>query len=205
MNTPKKKQHKYVDPNSIEAVLNHGSHSAGSFSDQLKPSSEDFFDQLLGLKKYKPEPKHGDLSEGEEISLNQKQEQPSQAEPGIDYRREILHGERKVSREDSEIKAQVEQILNEIKALISASSELKVQYGRVVTEQAPQKVGKYELAFFDWLLITIRIARMKIEDSGNWLSMFASRKKQKSYWNQFKKQGTSFALNNERNVATQTG
>lgn len=215
MKTPKKQAKQYVDQNPIEAHRDFGSSSpASNFLDQVKPSSSDFFDQLLGLNSYKVEEEEhsaaGDLSEGQEINFakhGQEEEEVEHVEMGEvaeEYRQEILHGER-VSRQDQELHAQVNEILAEIHQLIAASKELESEYGHVVVEQAPKKAGKYELAFFDWLLSTIRVARMRVEDSANWLQMFASKKKQKNYWNQFKKHGTTFALSNERVVATQVG
>jgi hypothetical protein len=168
----------------------------------------------LGIGSFKSEKQshggnHGELSPGQELDLRSLKEHKSSerhaAEPGIEYVREILHPERQMSGENQEVAVKVDQIMQEIRALIGSSQELSVQYGHMVVEQPTKKAGKYELAFFDWLLITIKNARMKVEDAGNWLSAVSSRKKQKGYWQQFKKQGTSFALNNERSVATQSG
>jgi hypothetical protein len=55
------------------------------------------------------------------------------------------------------------------------------------------------------MLTVIRGARMKVEDSGAWLSTMQGKKGKKNYWAMFKKHGTSFGMSNERQVATQTG
>ncbi len=200
-NTKKKTQKQLVDQNPIEAIRDFGTVSARSF-----------LDQILGSEDTKESrKKEGMLSEGEELDLKNLEEQKAKQEfrdidPGIDYRREILNtGRKMVAEESREMENQIQQILAEIKKLVAESSELQIQYGKVLVEQVPQKAGKYELHFFDWLLITIRQARLRVEDSANWLKMFSSRKKQKQYWNQFKKQGTTFGLSNERVVATQAG
>ncbi|HLD02068.1 MAG TPA: DUF5660 family protein, partial [Patescibacteria group bacterium] len=59
--------------------------------------------------------------------------------------------------------------------------------------------------FFEWMLSVIRIARMKVEDSGAWMAALSSKKKGKGYWQMFKKHGTTFGMSHERNVSTQTG
>lgn len=200
-NTKKKKNKSFFDDNPIEAVRDYG------FFDQVKPSSNDFFDQLFGRNAYKAEKHHGELSEGEEFDVSALEGQKKHdVEPGIDYRREILHSESiAATKESREMEQKISEIVAELRQLISASAELQTQFKHVAVEQRIEKPGKYHLNFFEWMLIVIKTARMRVEDSQNWLSMFASKKKQKGYWQQFKKHGTTFGLSNERVVATQTG
>ena len=75
----------------------------------------------------------------------------------------------------------------------------------VAVEQHAVTPGKYHKSFFSWLLSIIRNARMKVEDSGAWLAAMHSKKKSREYGAMAKKHGTTFTLNNERNVATQVG
>lgn len=207
MNTKKKAKKTYFDDNPIEAVRDYG------FADQLKPASSDFFDQLFGRNTYKTEAlsagekQAGELSEGEEFDLSafEQEQNKIDIEPGIDYRREILHSEVASTKETRELEGQIAEIISELRQLITASSELQTQFKEAAIEQRIEKPGKYHLNFFEWMLIVIKTARMRVEDSASWLSMFASKKKQKQYWNQFKKHGTTFGLSNERVVATQTG
>src|SRR3989344_5698474 len=73
------------------------------------------------------------------------------------------------------------------------------------SEQQIVNPGKYHVSFFEWVLLLVRQARMKVEDSSAWLGAFKSKKAKKQYWSMFKKHGTTFGLSNERVVSTQTG
>jgi len=198
MNSKKKQAKQYVDQNPIESFRDWGVGAATASS---------FLEQILGSGK--SEQKHGDLAAGEALDLNalkDEAEHKPEVEAGIDYTREIVHAEVRVAQENkAEIQNQVAQIMAELKKLIAASEELKTQFKEVAVEQRIENPGKYHLTFLEWLLAVISTARMKVEDSQTWLQMFASKKKQKQYWSQFKKHGTTFGLSNERVVATQTG
>lgn len=165
-------------------------------------------DEILGIKRHT----EGELQEGQELNLKELQEKQekkkevSNAEPGIDYSREIVHvAERAVNRENQEIEAQLRELMQEIKKLADSSKELQMQFREVAVEQHAVKPGKYHKNFFSWLLSVIRAARMKVEDSGAWLSAMHSKKKSREYGAMAKKHGTTFTLNNERTVATQVG
>lgn len=153
----------------------------------------------------------GDLLEGQELNLSQLAEKRSEkkawnVEPGIDYRREILHAGERIEREkDQSVTQKIQEILFELRVLISKSQELQITYKQIVVEQIPAKIGAYHENFFAWLLNFVKHARMRIEDATSWLSMFKSKKKQKQYWSMFKKHGTTFGLSNERVLASQTG
>ena len=149
----------------------------------------------------------GDLEEGREIHLSNKKEALlGPIEPGLDYKREIIDVTRKVDRENTQVlNAKIAEILTELKKITAASAEIAIEFKEVTVEQRIEQPGEYHVTFFQWMLSMVRAAREKIEDSGAWLSVMKSKKKQKGYWAMFKKQGTTFGLSNERVVATQTG
>lgn len=191
----KKQAGKYVDLNPVEAIRDLGSSAV---------------DQMFGVGDYSEKSKNknasGDLLEGQEIDLSRESTPSSYVEPAYDYRREIIHGETKIQQENSRIiQVQIQEIIIELKKLTSASNELKIEFKDATTAQLPVNAGKYHVSFFEWLLASIRTARMRVEESANWLSMFTSKKKKRQYWNMFKKHGTTFGLSNERVVSTQTG
>ena len=127
-------------------------------------------------------------------------------EPGIDYSREIVHaGERVIIKEKREVEEQLREIAIELKKLTDSSSDLRAQFKDVAIEQHVVSPGKYHKSFFSWLLSLIRIARMRVEDSGAWLAAMQSKKKFREYGSMAKKHGTGFTLSNERTVATQVG
>lgn len=215
-----RKKH-YINENAIESFKGMGKALVTSLGTDLgKGVAQDAgkqWEQFFGINK-SGQTRHreasGDLIEGEELNLtllNRKQAQEEKAtkidiEPGIDYRRELLHGYRKIAKENTqEISKKIQEIIAELKRLTESSRELQVEFKEVAIEQRVVNPGKYHASFFEWVLSAIRLARMKVEDSGAWLSVSKSKKAKREYWAMFKKHGTTFGLSNERVVATQTG
>lgn len=208
----KTKTKQYVDQNPIEAIRDLGRGAVQSAATDLgKGVVNEMWNQLLGVSKEKAKKPSGELHEGEEVDLTKllaQKEETSQTyvEPGIDYKREVIHAEKRILGENQqELSVKVEEILIELKKLTKTSQELAVEFKEVTVEQAPAKPGKYHLAFFEWLLTLVKVARLKVEDSASWLSLFKSKKKQKGYWNMFKKHGTTFGMSSERGIATAAG
>lgn len=208
--TKKQKNRTYFDANPIEAI---GRGVASSLaSDFGKGMVHDLWDQMLG--NYEDTSNRGDLVAGQEIDLravSARKKQVEQApqpfvEPGIDYRREILHVEKKVAKENSQvIETKIQEIIIELKRLTETSKILQAEFREVTTESRIETVGKYHLSFFEWVLSMVRGARLKVEDAGSWLAVTYAKKKKRGYWQMFKKHGTTFGLSHERVVATQTG
>lgn len=212
MSSTKTKKKQYVDTNPIEAFKDIGSSFSDQASDFGKGAVSDFWEQMLGAKKEKSSEFAGDLSAGEELDLaalsqkQQKEAKTQEIEGGINYRQEILHGEKKIAAENFQtMQDQLAQIIAELKRLANSSKVLEVEFKEVTIDQRITKPGKYHVTFFQWVLTVIRSARMRVENSGAWLAQFKSKKKQRGYWEMFKKHGTTFGLSNERVVSTQTG
>jgi hypothetical protein len=207
----KKQSGNYIDQNPIESIFGLGRDILGSIADDVaKPIASDFLKQVFDVNFSESAKTSGNLQEGQELdlkNLGKKQEKIlADVEPGIDYRREIIHAETRTSTRNSrELQVRVEEILIEIANLTKASSELQAEFRDAVIAQPIVKAGKYHLNFFEWMLSTIKIARMRIEESTGWISAMHSKKNRKDYWSMFKKQGTTFGLSNERVVSTQTG
>lgn len=209
-NKASKSKQKYAD-NPIETLRDMGREV---LSDLTVNSAGAMWEQVFGSYSEEVATK-GDLTEGQELDLSGAQkkeavrheEKTTHIEAGIDYRREILQGSEKIARaQNQEYSAQIQEIIGELKRLVSSSKELENQFKDVtMVNVTAVKAGKYQMNFFKWVLITVRQARIKVEDSGAWLAMFKKKKGQKQYWAMFKKHGTSFAMSNERVLATQTG
>lgn len=212
-----RKKH-YINDNAVESFKGMGKAFVNSLvTDVGKGIVSDagkHWEQFLGINKKGHTESGGDLIEGEELNLSllstkqttEEIKEKLDIEPGIDYRREILHGYRKIAQEDhQEISRKIQEIIIELKRLTISSKELQVEFKEVAIEQRVVNPGKYHTSFFEWVLTAIRLARMKVEDSGAWLSASKGKKAKKDYWSMFKKQGTTFGLSNERVVATQTG
>lgn len=162
--------------------------------------------QMLGIESSeKPEGAFGDLSEGQEIIFTKK-ERKVNVEPGIDYVSEIIHAETRITKkQEANLEAKIEEITIELRKLSESSKQLQVEFKDITVATLPVKPGKYHLNFFEWMLITIKNARMRIEDSAAWVSVVSGKKNKKDYWNLAKSHGTSFMLSGERVAATQTG
>lgn len=214
----KKKQRNFVDENPIEAKRDIPSRVAGSFTNDLfKPAvTKDLWEQLLGVEQ-KDDLEFlqasGDIAENEAIDIRALERRAGKIEqkvqnidPGLDYHREIRFSQEKISQEnESALAQQIQRIQFELKQLASSSKELETSFAQVTVASAPVNPGKYHLNFFEWVLSVIQSARLRVEESQTWLSLFASKRAKKQYWSMFKKHGTSFGLSNERVVATQTG
>lgn len=203
----------FVDPNPVEAIRPIGDGAVQSLAtDLVGGGMSDLWKQFLGgSEKNKKQKTEGDLTEGQDLDLTQakKEKKQDNREAGIDYKREIIHGSERIrSQENQALIQQIEMIVVELKRLATSSEELQVQFKDVVVTQNVVKPGKYHQNFFEWVLIVIRSARMRVEDAGAWLMEMKGKKGKKQsqeYWKMFKKHGTNFGLSNERVVATQTG
>lgn len=203
-NNAKKKQ--YVNP--IEAVTHIGDDVVDSIkTDLLQQSADAFWDQILGTGSSK---KSGELREGQEISFAKKEKPKAEHKdvlPGLDYQREILDGEKRISKEaEYTMQRQIEEILIELRKIVSSSQELEITYRDIVIEQRVVKPGTYHKTFFQFILTMLRSARQKIEDSSAWMAVAKGKHgKKKDYWQMFRQHGTTFGMSHERNVATQSG
>lgn len=208
LGTQKTKKKQHIEKNPLESMIDIGKDSLDSLKNDLgKGVLEDSFDQLFDLDLFGKQ-QSGEMSEGQEIDLSQKkEEQKPHIEAAIDYHREIIHAERRFTQEeDYQARSQIEQIQIEIKKLMASSKELETSFKDVVMAPKPVKAGKYHVHFYAWVLAALRQARMKVEDSAACLSMVTSKSRKKNnYWGMFKKHGTSFAMSNERSLATQAG
>ncbi len=203
------------DQNPIEAIRDIGYGVVDSFKKDLgQEAAATAWRQLLKPTEAAKEGQKStqnavDMREGEEIDLFKKEEW-ARVEPGISYndtyKSEILHfGERAKSRETGEIRAKMEEIQLELVQLSKSSQELKVAFKDVSVQTLPANPGKYHLNFFEWVLATIRSARVRIEESASWLGVASGKKSKKDYWSLSKKHGTSYMLSGERAVAQQVG
>ncbi len=92
-------------------------------------------------------------------------------EAAMNYSREIAQSsERAVKSEKHTFRNEVEEIKAELQNLLASSKVLQMEFAEVAMEQAPVDAGEYHKTFFDWMLIVIRQARQKVEDSGAWLN-----------------------------------
>lgn len=200
-----------------------------SVREQSSDFGKDFFNQLLNINfgdkaknqpEYAPSPKDNSpvvfdaanhrQHDKKRNAATEKYLQPKPKEErraAIDYAREVLEVGEKAGRKHEQTTIQtIQELIGELRRLADSSKVLQMEFASVAVEQTSTKVGEYHVNFFEWMLIVVRAAREKVEDSGAWLSAMKGKNgKKNGYWGMFKKHGTTFGLSNERVVATQTG
>lgn len=103
--------------------------------------------------------------------------------------------------------ARIETLKQELKSLslsIKAfNQEVKVA---VVEAQTITTTKQYHQTFFEHLISLVILMKKNMQESANWLQMFNSRSKKKSYyWSQAGSKGTKFTFSEERQIATSIG
>ncbi|NMC35767.1 hypothetical protein GYA49_01865 [Candidatus Beckwithbacteria bacterium] len=112
------------------------------------------------------------------------------------------------SQKEESAKKEIEFIKEEIKKIIKETGDVAIELieAEKTAMTTTVEAGTYQINFFQRIRSLLAIARKRIAESKNWLEMFNSRQKQKSYyWGQVKKSGTKYLLSNERYMATQAG
>ena len=209
----KAKQVKFSDKNFVEAAARDITSGVVKSvkNDLLENSISSAWKQLLSSaenadkKTSQMQAMAGDLQEGEEINFSRSERQVD-IEPGINYREEVLHFEKKTMQmEQGHLSQRVEQIMIELKQLSKSVKQLETQAKDVDMGLIPQVIGKYHENFFEFILSSLRSARIKIEDSSNWLNAVGKKASKKGYWGNAKKHGTSYTLSADRAVSQQVG
>lgn len=103
--------------------------------------------------------------------------------------------EKDLEKRLSTIRQQLEQLSKQLKRLDSST--------QTAIQSEPVKVGEYHISFLEQLQQRLKFLSQKIAEANTWLSLYNQRSKKKShYWSQFSKKGSSFSLNQERQLAT---
>lgn len=191
---------------------------------QVKLVSDNLWEQLLGLDNSSEKQNSGNvvfdlsnLKKSEKVSSGKNSEElehkkrKTEIQPGIDYHREYYESiakfsENASSRETVHESRKIQQVMAEIRKLASSTKSLQIEFGLITVEEPPINPGEYYINFFEWMLIMLKQARQKVEDSKSWLETVQGKKKKKAgYWDKAKKHGTTFSQSNERFAATSTG
>ncbi|MGI8419610.1 MAG: DUF5660 family protein [Candidatus Levyibacteriota bacterium] len=171
-----------------------GNYAAKGAKDEAELSGKAFLQQLLGLKlESKAQPKEANHHAEKESPKNANDpveifnfllhkstsaekpkahvEKADHREAHINYSREIVDSGKNASRSETrEMNSNIAQIKQELAKLVASTQELKLQFADVGVDNSTPTVGKYQQNFLEWMLIVIRQARQKVEDSGAWLN-----------------------------------
>lgn len=205
--TAKKKQKTSVNTNVIETAKNIGTGVVEQVNTELVGGMAKSFTEQIGLS-----PRTQNSTSGEIDLSNLGNNKPQEIKvgpavrPGIQHETNIITETAiLIQKENAETKREIKQILEELKMLAVSVKSFEQEVAKVTIETAPQQVGVYHKNFFEWLTRMIRDLRKKVNEGNTWLQVFQSKKKKKGYWQMFKKHGTSFAMSDERGIATSTG
>ncbi len=163
--------------------------------------------EILGTNPPQEKPKN-EFRPGESIDiaklLGAKKETPQNA-PKTTENRFIFNEEREeTERKISSLKAQLEQIIKEIKLLAQSTKTVEEQI-KAIPENPPQEPGVYHIGFFKEILKIIKNARVRIEEASVWLSFATRRGQKKNYWARYKKGGASFLLSADHYLTRSAG
>jgi hypothetical protein len=189
----KQKTHSAAVHERIGETVNKGVQEARKATiGEAQESGKAFLKQLLGLeigggkqaKSEQPEAKQEkkttttgieiiDIFVAGKMTAEKKtsKEKAPRIEAAMNYSGEIARsGERASKAEVREMNQNIQEIKAELNKLLASSKVLQMEFAEVSMEQTPVDSGKYHMNFFDWMLIVIRQARQKVEDSGAWLN-----------------------------------
>lgn len=205
--TAKKKQKTSANSNFVESAKNIGGDVVAAVNTELVGGVARGVMEQIGLA-----PKSSDSTSGEinfsqlstnkvgEINLN------NVIQPGIKHDTNIITDQEIfLKRENAETQNEIKQILGELKMLAQSVKTFEHEIAKVTLEAPPKNAGIYHKNFFEWIISMIRDMRKKVNEGNTWLAVFKSKGKKRGYWNMFKKHGTSFAMSDERGIATSTG
>ncbi|MBL7158936.1 hypothetical protein ISS85_00465, partial [Candidatus Microgenomates bacterium] len=153
--------------------------------------------QVFGL------PKSGELKQGQVLELTKEEKKKEPRLPFFEVQKKeslLFVNEQEITHEVEAARIELKKAAQELRKLGKDVDEIEK-----AVEKMPTKPGVYHITFFKRLRQIIKFFRERIEESRTWLKLMSSKKKQKGYWNRYKKQGTKFGLSSERAVATQAG
>lgn len=192
-----KKAKNVIRRNVIESLKDLGNDFGSQGADLLKSTSEDFFNQLVGIQKAK-ENKSGEIKAGESLEmasmLNGKVEENRKLKAQISLERNLASDEKRLSEQKiGELRMQLQAMAVEIGKLAASTGNLATQT-EVAMIEVPHDPGVYHIIFFEKVLEFLQSFRKKIDQAAVWLTATNKRADKKNYWNMYKKKGSSFLL-----------
>ncbi len=203
---PKKKKYSQATNNPAEILKEFG----GEVASVPKALLDEAFEQI-GLRK----PLSGEFKLGGGSHANLEQPKPAEQpqfspESKIRQLQMVQRNEKEVfnlkqKTIDSQIAKLMQDLQVEVSKLQKQTSDLSGDIKKITVESRPAKGGIYYLNFFDMMITMLKELRQKVGESRLWLNKSAQKKKQKGYWQMFKKHGMNFAASDERAVASSNG
>src|SRR5947199_372151 len=167
----KTKQKPNIFKNPLEAVQNYGSDAVDSVAKSAVTQVDNLFADLLGVSSSSESEQKDPHGEVEIFNKSHEKKAEIHVRAHIEYHDDMRKlGENKNRSENQQTIQKIQEALAEIQQLIKSSKTLEAEFADFAVMEAPKEVGDYDLNFFEWLILTIKQAREKVEDSGAWLS-----------------------------------
>jgi len=204
----KRNQTQITRQNVLESLKDLGTGTSIQAKDFLKSTSEDFFNELLGLTSPKVK-RSGELSPGENIQISEvlsgREEENQKSKKQIRFENRLIHEESRVLKEkSSNLRVELQAVMEEVKK-VSESTQNLAEATQVSIMTAPVEPGIYHINFFEQILTFLQSFRKKIDLASSWLQSTNKRAEKKNYWNTYKKKGSSFLLSPDHYLSRSAG
>ncbi len=192
-----KNQKQLRKANVLESLKDLGGGVNDSFkNDLLKPTSEEFFNQLFGprvSKKYS-----GEINPGQSLEMGDvfsgKDEENQKLRKQISLERKLSAEEKGlVEKKANQLRVQLQALTQEVVNLANTTANVSEEI-KLAAVQAPINPGIYHVIFFEKLLEFLKSFRKKVQSASVWLQATNKRAEKKNYWSMYKKKGSSFLL-----------
>lgn len=209
MADPKKTKTVVLSDNPVEQLTELGKGIASDIADVPIDIFNSALEQI-GLKSPK-KPLSGEINlrggqnstentPSQEVSLGRKVNQLQMVHSS---EKEVFN--RQKSQDQADIQKLKQELQVEIKKLEAQTAELTTEVKSMTVESQKTQPGDYYKNFLIWILHTLRDMRQRVNESRLWLNASTQKKQQRNYWSMFKKHGTSFAMSEERAIASANG
>lgn len=206
----KKKKQFVIADNPIEQLKDVGTGVVSELSEIPKGILDTALEQF-GLKPQK-QPLSGEinLATGIHKTTEKIDQQGASIDAKLRQLRAVQTQEKEIfSSKQKALEQQIGKVMQELQQevvkLQKQTSELTGEVRAITVETIPVKPGAYHLNYFEFVISMLRDLRKRVSESRIWLQMWSKKKQQKGYWSMFKKHGTSFAMSEERAIASANG
>jgi hypothetical protein len=194
--------------NVLETLKDLGSSATSQAGDLVRETSQDFFRELVGIKKSQ-EKRSGEIQAGESVQISEvisgQEEENKKLRAQILLERNLASDEKRISQEKTDnLRVQLQALMTEV-AKVAASTGKLAEQTQVAMIEAPAQPGVYHIVFFQKVLEFLTSFRKKIEEAATWLSATNKRAEKKNYWSMYKKKGSSFLLSPDHYLQRSAG
>lgn len=197
----------YSKPNPMEIVGELASDLAKTTKNEVQGTVNIAFEQIGIKSRSKPQAWSTEINISQ--STTSKSESKVEKKPMPSFTsftretREVFSNKQEM--ENRRVQELVVALSKEVASLKYQTAQISGEIQNITVETVTSGPQTYHISFFETILAMLRDIKKDIVKSRTWLSAFNSKKQKKGYWAMFKKHGTSFAMSDERGIATSAG